>query len=462
MTRIGGLRTAAWHGDRLLDLEFPDEWDIMVHWPRTPPPLIDEAIRAALERPIGQLPIRELCRGKMRPVVVVDDLCRPTPVGRVIPFLLEQFQQGGILAKQITIVMATGTHGVTAQDWLAKKVGPEAAAQCRLIVHDSRRRGVRLGTTRYGTPVVANREVAASDFLVGVGGVYPSGNTGFGGGSKLALGVRTFGSVAWLHNRHPDVGWGIEPRSSSFRDDLEAACRLLKLNTILTLHIDHHRDVIRATSGDHYRYFPEEVTFARSAFAAPLPSVADVVVCNTYPNDVSLTFACSKGMCAFVHARPQASKIAVAACSEGMGVHGLFPITSVPRFHARRVQLQRLAALGPGRAVLAVGQRLLERVQARSKPQGSSPVQRRAETTRRPIWLYRTVERAPELPPVRGLEVRTSWSEVIKAVKKQQAGRRNLRVALYPCAPLQCFEALSVDNELTAVPAHAAQTDLSP
>jgi len=462
MTRIGGLRTAAWHGDRVLDLEFPEEWDVTVHWPHTPPPLADDAIRAALERPVGQLPIRELCRAKTRPVVIVDDLCRPTPAWRVMPFLLEQFRQGGIPAKQVTIVMATGTHGVTSPDWMAKKVGPEAAAHCRLEVHDSRRRGVRLGTTRHGTPVVTNREVAASDFLVGIGGVYPSGNTGFGGGAKLALGVLTFGSVAWLHNRHADVGWGVAAQRSSFREDLEAISRLLKLNTVLTLHLDHNRKVVRIASGDHYRYVPEEVAFARRTFAAALPGDADVVVCNAYPNDVSLTFARSKGMAAFAHAGTGASKIAVAACSEGPGVHGLFPLAGSPRFHAQRVLARRLAALGPGQAAAAVGRRLLGALRAPSRPRKTSAPPQRATGPGSPIWLYRTVEGAAELPLVNGLQVRTSWTEVIAAVRTEQTGRRKLRVALYPCAPLQCFEALSAEDELAGVSARAPQTDLSP
>jgi len=440
MPRIEGLRTAAWHGDLPLALDFPDGWEITAHWPRTSPPLDDAALRAALEHPIGQPPIHALCRGKSHPVIIVDDLCRPTPASRVMPFVLDQFRQGGIAANQITIVMATGTHGLTSSDWVAKKVGPEAASACRLVTHDSRRSGVRLGFTPAGTPVIANREVAAADFLVGIGGIYPSGNTGFGGGAKLALGVLTLGCIACLHNRHPDVGWGLAPRNSSFRDDLDAVCRLVKLDTILTLHINHHREVARAISGDHFRYFPGEVSFARARFAAPLPADADVVLCNTYPIDVSLTFARSKGMVPFLHAPPTASRIAIAACSEGPGVHGLFPVFDVPFFHPRRVHLRRLAALGPAHALRAVARRIFSKPHLHTPLQKSSPAARRVGTPTHPIWLYRTAAHAPPLPRARGFAVSLSWAEVINAVMQEQGDRRNLRVALYPCAPLQCFD----------------------
>jgi len=116
------LRTAAWHGDELVELTFPAEWEVVEHWPRTPPPLSDDAIRAALEQPVGQAPIRELCRSKSHPVIIVDDLCRPTPAGRVMPFVLEQLHQGGIRPEQVTILLATGTHGATSPGWLEKKL----------------------------------------------------------------------------------------------------------------------------------------------------------------------------------------------------------------------------------------------------------------------------------------------------------------------------------------------------
>src|SRR6266700_7977235 len=94
------LRTAAWYGDRPLTLDFPDDWDVRVAWPNTPPPLSDGQIAAALDNAVGQPPIRELARGKSRPLVIVDDLTRPTPAGRILPFLLRQFEEAGISPHQ--------------------------------------------------------------------------------------------------------------------------------------------------------------------------------------------------------------------------------------------------------------------------------------------------------------------------------------------------------------------------
>src|SRR5207245_5471659 len=105
------------------------------------------------ESPAGQPTIRELCRGKARPLVIVDDLHRPTPAFRVVPALLRQFEDAGIAPRAVGIIMAPGTHGAPPADALVKKVGAAAAGACRLYVHDCNRNVVKLGRTSFGTPV---------------------------------------------------------------------------------------------------------------------------------------------------------------------------------------------------------------------------------------------------------------------------------------------------------------------
>src|SRR5919201_5568277 len=93
------LSTSAWYGDRPLELPFPRHWDITTWWPATPAPLTDDQIAAALERPVGQRPIRELASAASRPAVIVDDLTRPTPVARIFPHLLRQLADAGVPAE---------------------------------------------------------------------------------------------------------------------------------------------------------------------------------------------------------------------------------------------------------------------------------------------------------------------------------------------------------------------------
>src|SRR5438445_7272151 len=127
------LRTRAWHGDLPVEWPLPAEWDVSIFWPRTPPPLTDGQIATSLDNPTKQPPLRQLCVGKQRPLVIVDDLNRPTPVYRVMPFLLSQLTEAGIALRNVSILFASGMHRATSKDAMVKKVGHEAAVACRLI-----------------------------------------------------------------------------------------------------------------------------------------------------------------------------------------------------------------------------------------------------------------------------------------------------------------------------------------
>jgi len=372
------LPARAWYGDELLSLPVPTGWRISMHEPRTPPPLSDEELRAALERPVGQAPIRELARGRRRPVIVVDDLSRPTPADRVLPYVLEQFAAAGIAAEEVTIVVGGGTHRPATREQLERKVG-SVASRCRVLAHDCDR-GVRMiGRTRRGSPVYLNETVAGADFLVGIGGVYPQHSVGFGGGGKLILGVLGKRSIVHLHYCNGSVA-GTYDIDNDFRREVEEMAVLAGLRTVLTLHVDALRRIVRAVSGDHLAYYRDAADFSRQAYSVPAPGDADVVLVDAYPMDNSLTFTRSKGMAPLFRARAGASRIVLSACSEGIGHHGLFPFMNRPRFEkqihiARRLSVLRLETiagkvLGRARRALAPNR---ARTSAAAAPAASTP-----------------------------------------------------------------------------------------
>lgn len=430
------LWTAAWYGDRELTLTFPSGWHVLVHHPRTPPPLHDRDIRAALEAAVGQPPLREAARGCSNPVVIVDDLTRPTPVDLVMPHLLRQLEDAGIERRHVTVVVATGSHGLPSMADMARKVGTEAAASCRVIGHDYRRDLVRIGRTSIGTPVLVNRVVAGSDLVVGVGGIYPQHSTGFGGGSKLALGVLGKASIVALHYRHAGMA-GSHRIDNSFRRDLDEIAMMIGMRTAVSVHVDEQRRPVRIVSGDHVRYYADAVAFSLDAFAAPPPGDADVVVSNAYPMDVSLTFMRSKGIIPLLHCSSSATKVMVAGCPQGIGHHGLFPFMDAPPFQRQRA-LYRTARWRPRELPRGLWRKI--RVAARSAqgrrgmsgavpgPGGVTPAADR-------IWLFGATVPLPDRIP--GMKAVGSWDEVLRRAREEQGQGRPLSVAVYPCAPLQ-------------------------
>ena len=428
------IRSGAWAGDARLTLEFPENWDVRVLRPSTPTPLSSAEIWNALENPISQPPIRQMAHGCRRPVIVVDDLNRPTPAYQIVPLLLRQFAEAGIAARDVTVVMASGSHGVASAGALERKVGPEAATVCRLVPHDHLRDGVPVGRTSFGTPVFANRELLQGDFVVGIGGVFPNHTAGFGGGSKLALGVLGTRSIRHLHYSHRPCGWGNE-HASDFRRDLDEIAKVIGLRTIVSVHIDSERRVVGLQCGDPDRYFNHAVELARQICTVPGPGNADVVVVNTYPVDLSLTFARMKGFAALSLGRPGASKIAIASCAEGLGNHGLFPLQPSRRHRAIEIAAQ-LCTLGPGEIARKAKRRLAAMARSGNGTSSSGPV---ASVPEWPVWVWRSGEKTMQLPvECLDMRIRNSWVEIIEAVQREQ-GSRELKVVLYPCSPLQCF-----------------------
>jgi hypothetical protein len=295
-----------------------------------------------------------------------------------------------------------------------------------------------MGKTSSGLPVMVNKQVAAADVVVGIGGVYPNRKAGFGGGSKLALGVLGYRSIMGLHCDRPQLRWGANGVASAVRQDLDDIARIIGLRTVINLHLDGDRNVVRLACGDHFQFYADEVAFARQAFMAPPPRDADVVIANAYPNDLSLTFARKKGFFPLSLCSPGVSRIGIAACSEGLGFHGLFPYLNPPRFHSLLYATRRATMIGPRELAHKVRQRIQQRMRdpfGKEEAKGS-----KAAIGTRPIWLYRT-SLGGDLPAqIPGMQVTSSWEEIVQEVRAEQAGKERPKVLVYPCAPLQCIE----------------------
>jgi len=200
---------------------------------------------------------------------------------------------------------------------------------------------------------------------------------------------------------------------------------MIGLNTIISLQINADREIVRATCGNHFSYYDDEVAFARKFFSPPIPQGADVVISNAYPSDLSLTAVPQKGTAPLQYATGHASRIVIASCTDGVGEHGLFPVIK-PRYLPVVQFVRRLSVIKPHEFVQAIGRRLQRR----------SPSKR--TEARNPIWLYRPRKVFDNLPTsIPGFRALDSWSDVLAAIEREQGTGKRLKVFFYPCAPLQ-------------------------
>lgn len=452
------VRLGAWYGDEERFLDLPQSWEVTVFVPQTPAPLTDAQIQAAVENPVAGPTLRRAAAGKRRPIIIVDDLTRPTPTDRVIPYVLRELAAAGIPANEVRIILGSGTHGLPASDAVQKKAGREAAASCRLLFHDARARGDQLGRTRFGTPVIVDREVAASDMIIGVGGVYPQHSVGFGGGSKLVLGILARRSIVALHYGHPSVS-GSYDTDNEFRRDLDEMARIVGMRTLFAVHIDAARRPVRIAGGDPELIFADAADFARRRYAAPTAVAgSDVVIANAYPIDVSLTFARSKGLLPLAMAPAGASRVLIAACPEGLGMHGLFPYLNGSRFEASVHRLRRLSVLRPSTIPRRLARKVGSRLRTQHRPAPAPLPEHRQQfagqiqiAPNREVHLW-----APLAPPgalpvdMPGLKRANDWNDVVARVTAEHLGQEALRVVVYPCSPIQVLDPL---GEIMGAPA---------
>ena len=161
---------------------------------------IRDRIRELIGSPIGRPPLRELARGCKETAIIFDDLTRPTPVSRVLPFVLEELAAAGIGDDQIRFIAALGAHGAHTRIDFEKKLGPEVLRRFRVYNHNPYENCTDMGTTGRGTPVSINSEAAACDLMLAIGSILPHPFMGFGGGGKIVFpGIASMESIQANH-----------------------------------------------------------------------------------------------------------------------------------------------------------------------------------------------------------------------------------------------------------------------
>ena len=174
-----------WYGTTL-DISLPESWETTVAQMRGGADIGEEGIRRAFADPIGAPPLREVASGRKNAAIVIDDISRPTPSYRILPYILEELEAGGIGEDNIIVIVATGAHrAFRREDWV-RKIGQELTDRLDIRSHNPTENLDFYGTSSQGAPIWINRDFAHADLRIGAGMIMPRGR-GYGGGSKIVL-----------------------------------------------------------------------------------------------------------------------------------------------------------------------------------------------------------------------------------------------------------------------------------
>jgi lactate racemase len=325
-------------GKTQMDFEVPDQLYLgTVEGVAVEPlPDIKTSIEEALENPIASPPLAELVRGGDRVAIACPDHHRLWLRCRIwLPLLVRVLNRAGIYNRDITVIIANGTHSPPGYTGIREILGEDFPSDIKMVNHNARDQSQLryVGKTPYGTPLWVNRHALEADRLILTGGIVPHTFAGYGGGRKAVIpGMSGMATVLANHRRalSDQPGGGVHPlaRPGFLNDnpvhlDMLAAARMLDPRLIVNFVLSEEGEFLGVFAGDLEQAHAAGSAFVAEAFRVEIPAKADIVVASRggYPMDLTFYQAFQTHANALTAMRDdgQGVLIMVGECTQGLG-----------------------------------------------------------------------------------------------------------------------------------------------
>jgi nickel-dependent lactate racemase len=319
------------YGTSGLELELPAERTTVIEpIDRPPAPNPSAALAAALRRPIGSPPLRELIRQGQKIAISICDITRAQPRQLMLEALFSEMP--GLSMNDVAILIATGTHRPNTPEEIEKMVGRRIAETCRIVCHNARDESSLSFAceTSTGVKVHLNREWLDAGFRITTGFVEPHFFAGFSGGPKMvAPGLAGLATAMHLHDAarigHPKATWGIT-EGNPVHDDVREIARLTRVDFALDVTLNRDQRITAAFAGGLLQEHAAACAVARQNAMREVDGPFDVVVTTNsgYPLDQNL-YQAVKGISAAAKIVKDGGTIICAAeCRDGFPNHGAY------------------------------------------------------------------------------------------------------------------------------------------
>ncbi len=285
------------------------------------------AIAAALAAPIGTRPLAEVANGRKNACIVICDVTRPVPNKLLLPPIIATLEASGIARRDITILIATGTHRPNLGDELVGLVGPEIASNYTIVNHDCKADDthIDLGVSPNGVPVKLDKVYVEADLRITVGLIEPHFMAGYSGGRKLIMpGIASFETVSrWHCPRFLESEFATNGciAGNPVHEESFAIASMVRPDMIVDVTLDESNQITGIFAGDLKEAWLAGTNFASQHVVSELEAPADIVVTSCAGSPLDATFyQAVKGMVGAMPAvKPGGEIIIVSECSEGVG-----------------------------------------------------------------------------------------------------------------------------------------------
>ncbi|MEX2720530.1 MAG: nickel-dependent lactate racemase [Candidatus Wukongarchaeota archaeon] len=315
------------YGSSKVSLDIPEENFAEILKPgfipgvENPQKLIEESIK----NPLNSKPLEEIVSAGDTGVMVVDDKTRSSPSYLMVPILANYLNELGVSDKDITILIATGTHSpMRDEEGIMKLLGEEVVNRFNIVSHDCDNAEFEfVGTTSRGTPVKVNKIFTSADVKILTGDVNLHYYAGYGGGRKSLLpGISARETISANHAMMTDCyaitgNLGDNPLS----DDMIEAAKLVGPDFTLNVVLNTKKEIVASFAGDMETVLFEGVKIVDKMAKIPAKEAVDILVISSggFPKDINLYQALKAVDQGLAAVKEGETIIFLAECKEGVG-----------------------------------------------------------------------------------------------------------------------------------------------
>ena len=248
-------------------------------------------IAEELKKPISSKPLSKLIKPGMQIVIIADDLTRPTPQKEIMPILLEEINKAGVKDRDISVIIALGTHRYMEQDEIVERFGKSVVDRVSIKNNEWKNKDIfiDLGETEKGIPVIVNRQVYEADFVISVGLIATHDLAGWSGGYKMIQpGVCSWDTTLETHilAGRGNLIENLANENNEIRREIESVGKKVGLDFIINVVMDNKDNMLKFVCGDPIKAHREGVRFIKPIYIRKIPGLADIVITNAYPADL--------------------------------------------------------------------------------------------------------------------------------------------------------------------------------
>ncbi|MBU2439604.1 nickel-dependent lactate racemase [bacterium] len=286
----------------------------------------ENRLKSLLKNPINSLSLGDLIIQKKakKILIIVNDITRPTPYKVILPPLLDELHQIGIIKENIIFMVATGIHRSNSREEIKEMFGENIFSAYKFINHDCDDPHLKnLGKLKSGNKLWVDPIVSDIDFIITTGVIVPHYFAGFSGGRKSILpGICGRKTIEANHARmvSSDSRAG-NLKGNPVHQEMQEAAEKVGVDFNINVVTDENHQIVEIVAGELLTSWQYGVEVCKQIYFCPIKKKADIVIASAggYPKDINV-YQAQKALENACHAvKPGGTIILLAECTEGYG-----------------------------------------------------------------------------------------------------------------------------------------------